>query len=72
MAISVEDREAKIGKPAPDFCCTAVHDEEFVEVKLRYFTFQNFIQTSPQILTTQTPIGTPFSFFNRYPKLSQS
>ena len=35
MAISVEDREAKIGKPAPDFCCTAVDDEEFVEVKLR-------------------------------------
>ena len=37
MAISVEDREAKIGKPAPDFCCSAVDDEEFVEVKLRYF-----------------------------------
>ena len=37
MAISVEDREAKIGKPAPDFCCTAVDDEEFVEIKLRYF-----------------------------------
>ena len=35
MAITVEDRKAKIGQVAPDFCCTAVDDEEFVEIKLQ-------------------------------------
>ena len=35
MGISVEDRQVKIGEQAPDFCCTAVDDEEFVEIKLQ-------------------------------------
>ena len=35
MAITVENRQAKIGQIAPDFCCTAVDDEEFVEIKLK-------------------------------------
>ena len=36
MVITVEEREAKIGKLAPDFCCTAVDDEEFVDIKLSW------------------------------------
>ena len=36
MGIHVENREAKIGKIAPNFCCTAVDDEEFIEIKLEY------------------------------------
>ena len=35
MGICVEEREVKIGQEAPDFCCTAVDDEEFVEIKLK-------------------------------------
>ena len=35
MGICVEDREVKIGQEAPDFCCSAVDDEEFVEIKLK-------------------------------------
>jgi len=35
MGIEVENREAKIGKSAPNFRCTAVDDEEFVEIELK-------------------------------------
>ena len=35
MVIEVENREAKIGKSAPNFRCTAVDDEEFVEIELK-------------------------------------
>ena len=34
-SIEVENREAKIGKSAPNFRCTAVDDEEFVEIELK-------------------------------------
>merc|ERR1712062_190347 len=40
MGIEVENREAKIGKLAPSFRCTAVDDEEFVEIELKKFLGQ--------------------------------